>query len=43
MFNWSNPEQTLSKKEKANFVEMGPYTFKWVPNNVWVTLVFFTS
>lgn len=30
MFNWSNPEQTLSKKENPNFVEMGPYTFKFL-------------
>ncbi|XP_065209533.1 protein croquemort-like [Planococcus citri] len=29
MFNWTNPEQTLSKSEKANFTEMGPYIFRY--------------
>ncbi|XP_065206598.1 protein croquemort-like [Planococcus citri] len=29
MFNWTNPEETLAKKQKPNFVEMGPYTFRF--------------
>ncbi|XP_065209534.1 protein croquemort-like [Planococcus citri] len=38
MFNWSNPEETLNENKKPNFVEMGPYTFKFLQvksNIVW--------
>ncbi|XP_065209535.1 protein croquemort-like [Planococcus citri] len=29
MFNWTNPEETLAKKQKPNFQEIGPYTFRF--------------
>ncbi|XP_065209537.1 protein croquemort-like [Planococcus citri] len=29
MFNWTNPTQTLARKQKANFAEVGPYTFRF--------------